>query len=274
MVPSRAVIGLVRLPSLILPTITCLSNHDPEVSYMDASPQLHEPGTLRSLPPLQALVDILLALAFFAAAALAAPLMGRLLTARLDLPMLGVLALQGLLVLLALRWLLGQRGQRWRDIGLRPLRLRDPALGVAALLLIFLVNLAIGLVSAAVAPELLQQHQQGLAGVAGLLAAEVSPATIAVAMLVVGFYEEVLARGFLLARCRSLLAGTWAPVILSSALFGLGHFYQGWFGVLQTAVVGLVFARLALRWGTLWPVIFAHAALNTLSLLLLRTLAA
>src|SRR5690606_30643237 len=98
------------------------------------------------------LVDILLALAFFVAAALSAPLMVRLLTARLDLPMLGVLALQGLLVLFALRWLLGQRGQRWRAIGLRRWRLRGPALVVAALLLIFRVKVVSGLVSAALAP--------------------------------------------------------------------------------------------------------------------------
>ena len=81
-------------------------------------------------------------------------------------------------------------------------------------------------------------------------------------MLFVGFYEEVVARGFLLARCRVLLDARWAAALLSSLLFGLAHLYQGWVGALLTAIVGAVFAGFTLRWGTLWPVILAHAALN------------
>lgn len=240
---------------------------------MDAQPELHEPGDLHSLAPQQALFDIAAALLFFVFAALAAPLLGRMLLAQLDLPLLLILALQGLLVLLGLRWLLAQRGQGWRAIGLRRLRLRDLGLGLVALLLIFAANMAVSLVSSALAPGVLQEHQEELAAVAGLLVGTASPFAVGAAMLLIGFYEEVLARGFLLSRCRTLLPGVWGPVLLSSALFGLGHFYQGWFGVLQTALVGLIFARLALHWGTLWPVVFAHAALNTLSLLVLRTLA-
>ena len=78
----------------------------------------------------------------------------------------------------------------------------------------------------------------------------------------VGFYEEVVARGFLLARCRVLLHTRWAAVLLSSLLFGLAHLYQGWGGVVLTAIVGAVFAGITLRWGTLWPVILAHAGLK------------
>lgn len=239
---------------------------------MDTQPPLHESKAIRALTPQQALFDIVAALAVFICAALAAPVLGQILLAQLDLPILALLALQGVLALLGVWWLLAQRGQGWRQIGLRWPRVRDLFLGLWALLLIFTVNLVVNLVSSAFAPETLEEHQQGLAQVAGLLTGEVSPIAIAATMLLVGLYEEVLARGFLLARCRALLRGTWGPVLLSSALFGLGHFYQGWFGVFQTALVGLVFARLALQWGTLWPVIFAHAALNTISLLLLRTL--
>lgn len=239
---------------------------------MDSHPPLHEAETLRSLAPLQALFDIAAALLLFVFAALVAPLLGQVLLQRFDLPLLLILAFQGLLVLIGLGWLLAQRGQGWRQIGLRRLRARDLGLGLVALLAIFAINLLINVLISPLAPDVLQEHQEGLAAVAGMLAGETPPLAVAAAMLLIGFYEEALARGFLLARCRTLLPGTWGPVLLSSALFGLGHFYQGWFGVLQTALVGLVFARLALHWGTLWPVIFAHAALNTLSLLLLRTL--
>ncbi|WP_404840870.1 type II CAAX prenyl endopeptidase Rce1 family protein [Alkalilimnicola ehrlichii] len=44
-------------------------------------------------------------------------------------------------------------------------------------------------------------------------------------------------------------------------------------GVIQTAVIGVVFARLVLRWGSLWPVIIAHALLNSFSLIMFRVLA-
>jgi membrane protease YdiL (CAAX protease family) len=59
--------------------------------------------------------------------------------------------------------------------------------------------------------------------------------------------------------------GVWAPVLVSSVLFGLGHVYQGWIGVAQTTVIGAIFAIFTVRWATLWPAIMAHAALNTLS---------
>jgi membrane protease YdiL (CAAX protease family) len=55
------------------------------------------------------------------------------------------------------------------------------------------------------------------------------------------------------------------PIVFSSVLFGLGHFYQGIYGIVQTALFGAVLAALTLRWGTLWPAIFAHAAVNMLS---------
>jgi membrane protease YdiL (CAAX protease family) len=89
---------------------------------------------------------------------------------------------------------------------------------------------------------------------------------VAATMFLVGAYEELSARGFLLARCRAALGGVWPPVLLSSLVFGLGHLYQGVLGVLQTAVIGVILALYTVHWGTLWPAIIAHALLNTLSI--------
>ena len=47
-------------------------------------------------------------------------------------------------------------------------------------------------------------------------------------------------------------------------------FYQGLYGVVQTALLGLVLAVFTLRWRTLWPAILAHAAVNILSVVQLR----
>ncbi|RFA29170.1 hypothetical protein CAI21_10395 [Alkalilimnicola ehrlichii] len=52
-----------------------------------------------------------------------------------------------------------------------------------------------------------------------------------------------------------------------------GPYVPGTVGVIQTAVIGVVFARLVLRWGSLWPVIIAHALLNSFSLIMFRVLA-
>jgi membrane protease YdiL (CAAX protease family) len=114
---------------------------------------------------------------------------------------------------------------------------------------------------------------------ADALAGDAPFAAVALSMLFVGFYEEVLARGLLLQRCRRLfsevagpLGAVWLPVLVSSALFGAAHGYQGWLGVAQTGLIGIVLALLTLRWGTLWPAILAHAMLNAGSLTLARSL--
>jgi membrane protease YdiL (CAAX protease family) len=52
-------------------------------------------------------------------------------------------------------------------------------------------------------------------------------------------------------------------------MFGLLHAYQGWLGMVRTAVLGMVFATSFLVTGTLWPVIIAHAALDVLGGLVL-----
>lgn len=221
-------------------------------------------------PRIRALLDIVLALLLTIGGASLVPLLWALLARRYELPILLALILQGLLILAGLRLLLLWRGQGWRDIGLLSFRIRDVGLAFLALLLVFALNLTLNTLVGLLWPELLEAHQRQLAGVASVLAGALPIVAVGGAMVFVGFYEEVLARGFLLTRSHALFGGIWEPVLFSSLLFGIGHIYQGGLGVVQTALVGVVFARLALHWGTLWPVILAHAALNTLSLVVLR----
>lgn len=187
-------------------------------------------------------------------------------------PQLLVLLIQGLIVLGGLRLLLSLRGQRWRDLGLRRPCRRDLLRTLIAFGLMFAINVAFILMVQAIVPSLVETHQERLSDVAAMLNQGIPFVAVIMAMFFVGFYEELLARGFLLKRCQNLLGGTWGPIILSSMLFGLGHFYQGLLGILQTTLLGIVFASLALRWQTLWPLILAHALLNSLSLGLLRQL--
>ncbi|WP_253485206.1 CPBP family intramembrane glutamic endopeptidase [Natronocella acetinitrilica] len=188
--------------------------------------------------------------------------------------LLPMIVLQGGLILLGMQLLLWRRGQRWRSLGLVNFRLQDVPLGLLALGIVFVVNLLLSGLLLLTSPDVLSGHQQELAGVADWLVGGHSLWTLLAITFFIGFYEEVLARGFILNRCQVLFPGVWAPVILSSVLFGLGHLYQGWFGVVQTAVIGLVFARLMVRWGSLWPLILAHTGLNFASLSVFRLLGA
>lgn len=217
----------------------------------------------------QALTDVALAVALVLAAGLIATLLGRT-AMQLGAPAAAILVVQGLLVLAGLQWLLRRRGDSWRGIRLIPPASRDLARALLALLAVFAVNAVLAMGVMAVSPAVMEDHHQRLAQVADLLVGDLPLIAVAAAMLFVGFYEEAMARGLLLHRSLALLSGVWGPVLLSAVLFGMGHFYQGWLGILQTTLVGVVFARLTLHWGTLWPVIIAHATLNTGALLLLR----
>lgn len=76
-----------------------------------------------------------------------------------------------------------------------------------------------------------------------------------------GVWEELLYRGFLVGYLESR-AGVLAAVLLSSLIFGLGHIYQGRRGVLNTALVGLVFAGLYALTRSLWWLMLAHALID------------
>ena len=90
--------------------------------------------------------------------------------------------------------------------------------------------------------------------------------------LTAGICEEILFRGFLL---HYLHTSPWAlsltsALLLSSAIFGLQHFYQKASGAITSAVAGVIFGLLFLLSGNLlFPIVF-HAALDLRLLVSLR----
>jgi len=153
----------------------------------------------------------------------------------------------------------------WRELGfVRPRRwLGSLAVGI-------LLGVALKLVMKAIVMPLLgappvNQAFQFLAGNRALLPAAVW------AMLMAGFGEETVWRGFLFERLGTLLgpgAGAKAFIaVLTSVLFGLAHYeVQGVAGVEQAALVGLVFAAVVARTGSLIVPIVAHAAFDLTAL--------
>lgn len=74
-------------------------------------------------------------------------------------------------------------------------------------------------------------------------------------------FEEVT-RTFLITRLIKVwpgIRGAVTAVVVSAALFGLAHIYQGWAGVISVGLMGLVKALYYLKWGRLWPLIVSHA---------------
>jgi membrane protease YdiL (CAAX protease family) len=100
----------------------------------------------------------------------------------------------------------------------------------------------------------------------------------------VGLWEETVFRGFLLGRLRAALPVPDTPgarlrrdvvaVALSAVLFGAGHGYQGFLGLLQTTVAGLVLGALVIWRRSLWPAIGAHLTIDAFSLGMLQALRA
>jgi membrane protease YdiL (CAAX protease family) len=76
-----------------------------------------------------------------------------------------------------------------------------------------------------------------------------------------GVCEEIFARGFLLSLVAGF-AGLIAAVPIAALLFGLGHSYQGWSGILKTGMIGFILTIVALVSGSLIPVMVMHFAID------------
>ena len=76
-----------------------------------------------------------------------------------------------------------------------------------------------------------------------------------------GVWEELLYRGFFIWFLRPS-TGVIAAIVISSAIFGIGHIYQGWRGVVNTGLVGLVFAIFYVFTQSLWWLMAAHAVVD------------
>lgn len=90
--------------------------------------------------------------------------------------------------------------------------------------------------------------------------------------IVSSFGEEVVYRGFLITRLHQMFGPQSRrtelfAVLISSVIFGLAHFEWGAMGVGQTTCMGVAFGvSYLLTKRTLWPLVLAHAYMDTLLL--------
>lgn len=97
------------------------------------------------------------------------------------------------------------------------------------------------------------------------------PAMLFAVIVGAGFGEETVFRGYMFERLGKLfgpgVAAKTLTVLLTSAWFGLVHYpVQGFAGAEQAAIVGLVFGTIFAVTGSLFMLMFAHAAFDLTAL--------
>jgi len=79
-----------------------------------------------------------------------------------------------------------------------------------------------------------------------------------------GICEELVYRGFMVFLMQAVFPDIpiFIIITITGVLFGLGHLYQGWQGVIQTGIVGTIFVCLLLVTNSLIPVMVLHFITN------------
>jgi hypothetical protein len=77
--------------------------------------------------------------------------------------------------------------------------------------------------------------------------------------------EELVVVGYLITRLRQLGRSGVGAALASAALRGSYHLYQGFGGFVGNLVMGLVFGRVWQRTHRLWPLVIAHALIDTVA---------
>jgi membrane protease YdiL (CAAX protease family) len=168
-------------------------------------------------------------------------------------------------------WLVGlgvlslrRRGLGWRHVGLEAPRSWSRTVGYA-------LAAGIGLQLAsefAIEPLTGRPDLSSLRPLVGNLGAALQ--MLMVAWALAAFGEELAYRGYVLERAAALghhsRAAYAVGVVVVSALFGLGHVYQGVAGVIGTGLTGLLLGSLYLASGrNLWLPILTHGFSNTIA---------
>jgi len=154
---------------------------------------------------------------------------------------------------------LGVAGSRWG---------RNVAMGVAAVIAAYgVIFLSMGLLWLSW-PGLQQQMAENSRRIMGVVP-RVHPLLFIPVALLIGVYEEVLFRGFLMCRLRRA-SGSWTfAVVMSTMVFTTLHAFQTPAALIVVAILALVFSLVTIWRRSLIPAIVAHTLFDLSQFLLL-----
>ncbi len=174
----------------------------------------------------------------------------------------------GAIVIIA--FLVRRRGLSARSIGLSwSGTLLNMVIGLAALAALY------GLILIATPfiwlwPELMKEMEESARRIMALVP-KLRPAEFVPLTIMIGIYEELVFRGFLMTRLRRAMGGWTGAVILSTAVFTSLHaFDQTWSALIFVALLSFVFSLVTIWRRSIIPAVVAHALFDLIQLLLLR----
>ena len=178
----------------------------------------------------------------------------------------GRVLILGSLATLTILWFLRQDRQPLRAVGLHFKNMEDEIwTAFWSLGFIFAFNLAIMVVVSIFMPELAAKLTKERSAVMKLFPL-ISPIWLILMTAFVGFYEELVFRGFLITRLGVLTRNIWVAVFLSSLIFGVSHAYQDNLAMVQITVIGFIFGAMFVVRKSLISPILAHMAFDFINL--------
>lgn len=163
------------------------------------------------------------------------------------------------------------RGESPREVFFGSSRIRTEAwAGVPLIPVAFGIALAVLLGARMVAPWLRTVPHNPLQD---LVRSPADAAIFAVVLIVAGGIREEVQRAFLLRRFERWLGGPRVGLVVTSILFGAGHYVQGADAALATAVLGAFWAAVYLRRRSIAAPVVSHAGFNLVQVMQFLTLA-
>lgn len=166
--------------------------------------------------------------------------------------------------------ILAFRRQSPRSVGVRrPGLALDCVIGIGAVIALYLVSMSATLAVYVLAPELLDEMGKNAERLVELIP-NIGLLQFAGVAMVVGIYEEVLFRGFLMTRLRRV-TGSWTlAVLISTVLFTVLHaFDQVWVALPMIAFLSLAFSVVTIWRRSIVPAVIAHGLFDLSQFLIL-----
>ncbi len=182
------------------------------------------------------------------------------------------IAMRTLFVLYFVPWLTRRRhlplaanGMTWRKFPLNGL------LGVGATFVSYMMIYACFFVCMLMWPTVLEQMQENAGRIMTLIPKQ-HPLIFALISLMIGLYEEVLFRGFLMTRLRRV-SGSWVvAVLVTTAIFTALHAPdQTPMALVFVAILGLIFSLVTIWRRSLVPAVVGHMLFDLSQFLMLYT---